>query len=63
MTEDDYLPLSYLNDLLFCERRAALHLNEQIWKDNQFVKGLRSCLIAGVGALRRLDDGCGRALS
>lgn len=36
MTEDDYLPLSYLNDLLFCERRAALHLNEQIWKDNQF---------------------------
>lgn len=36
MQEDDYLPLSYLNDLLFCERRAALHLTEQIWKDNQF---------------------------
>lgn len=34
--DDDYLPLSYLNDLLFCERRAALHLNEQIWHDNQF---------------------------
>jgi CRISPR-associated exonuclease Cas4 len=36
MTEDDYLPLSYLNDMLFCERRASLHLNEQIWKDNQY---------------------------
>ncbi len=36
MTDEDYLPISYLNDLLFCERRAALHLNEQIWKDNQY---------------------------
>ena len=35
-SEDDYLPLRSLNDLLFCERRAALHLIEQIWKDNQF---------------------------
>ena len=26
----------YLNDLLFCERRLALHLVEQIWKDNQY---------------------------
>ena len=36
MNEDDYLPLSYLNDLLFCERRAAMHLIEGIWKDNQY---------------------------
>ena len=35
-TEDDLLPLRYLNDLLFCERRLALHLVEQIWKDNQY---------------------------
>lgn len=34
--DDDLLPLHYLNDLLFCERRAALHLVEQIWKDNQY---------------------------
>ena len=34
--DDDLLPIRYLNDLLFCERRAALHFNEQIWKDNQF---------------------------
>ncbi|MDA1054083.1 MAG: hypothetical protein O3C40_26850 [Planctomycetota bacterium] len=36
MPDDDLLPIRYLNDLLFCERRAALHLNEQIWKDNQY---------------------------
>ena len=35
-TEDDLLPLHYLNDLLFCERRAAMHLLEQIWIGNQF---------------------------
>jgi hypothetical protein len=34
--DDDLLPLRYLNDLLFCERRLALHLVEQIWKDNQY---------------------------
>jgi len=34
--EDELLPLRYLNDLLFCERRVALHLIEQIWKDNQY---------------------------
>lgn len=33
---DDFLPLRYLNDLLFCERRAALHLIEGIWRDNQY---------------------------
>ena len=34
--EASYLSIHYLNDLLFCERRAALHVNEQIWKHNQF---------------------------
>lgn len=34
--ENDLLPLSVLADLLFCERRAALHLIEGIWKDNLF---------------------------
>lgn len=35
-SEDDLLPLSVLADLLFCERRAALHLIERIWVDNLF---------------------------
>jgi CRISPR-associated exonuclease Cas4 len=34
--DHDLLPLHYLNDLLFCERRAALHLVEQIWRDNHY---------------------------
>jgi len=35
-SEDDLLPLSLLADLLFCERRAALHQIERIWEDNLF---------------------------
>jgi CRISPR-associated exonuclease Cas4 len=35
-TEEDYLSIHLLNDLLFCERRAALHFIEGIWKDNQY---------------------------
>lgn len=34
--ESNYQHISALNDLLFCERRAALHLIEQIWRDNQY---------------------------
>jgi CRISPR-associated exonuclease Cas4 len=42
-TDDDLIPIRYLNDLFFCERRAALHLNEQLWKHNQFtVEGIQS---------------------
>ncbi len=33
---DDYPPIRALNDLLFCERRCALHRLEQIWTDNRF---------------------------
>jgi len=36
MLDDDLIAIRFINDLLFCERRAALHLNEQIWRDNQF---------------------------
>ena len=32
--EDDYLPLSSLNDLLYCERRCALHRIEEVWVEN-----------------------------
>jgi len=34
--DDDYLPISALNDLLFCERRCALHRVEQVWVDNVY---------------------------
>jgi CRISPR-associated exonuclease Cas4 len=34
--ENDLLPLSVLADLLFCERRTALHLIEGIWRDNLY---------------------------
>ena len=33
-TADDYAPLSALNDLLYCERRCALHRVENVWVDN-----------------------------
>ena len=34
--EIDWIRIGSLNDLLFCERRAALHLNEQMWRENQY---------------------------
>jgi CRISPR-associated exonuclease Cas4 len=34
MPAEDFPPLSALNDLLFCERRCALHRIEQVWIDN-----------------------------
>lgn len=34
MNDDDFLPLSALNDLLFCERRCALHRVEGVWTEN-----------------------------
>ena len=35
-TEDDFLPISLLQHLLFCPRRAALVHIEGIWSDNIF---------------------------
>ena len=62
-TEDDLLPLRYLNDLLFCERRVALHLLGQTWIGNQFTTG-------GQGGHRKINgkehlkevDQCSNAL-
>jgi len=34
--EDDLLPLSKLADFVFCPRRAALHIIENIWRENVF---------------------------
>ena len=36
MDVDDYLPLSGLSELLYCERRAGLRFSEGIWLDNAF---------------------------
>jgi len=33
-TEDELLPISALTDIVFCERRAALHRLEEIWQEN-----------------------------
>jgi CRISPR-associated exonuclease Cas4 len=34
--EDDYQPIRALNDLLFCERRCAMHRVERVWVENRF---------------------------
>ena len=34
MIDDELLPIRSLNDLLFCERRCALHRIEETWVDN-----------------------------
>jgi CRISPR-associated exonuclease Cas4 len=40
--DDDLQPIRALNDLLFCERRCALHRIEEIWADNAHtLEGLR----------------------
>lgn len=36
LSEDDLLPVSALADLVFCERRAAMHHVEGVWEDNIF---------------------------
>jgi CRISPR-associated exonuclease Cas4 len=35
-SQDDLIPISSLADLVFCERRAALHFLEGIWEESQF---------------------------
>jgi CRISPR-associated exonuclease Cas4 len=35
-SEDELLPISALADLVYCERRAALHHMEYVWEDNLF---------------------------
>jgi CRISPR-associated exonuclease Cas4 len=35
-SQDDLIPISSIADLVFCERRAALHFIEGIWEENRF---------------------------
>lgn len=48
-SEDKLLPLSIIADLLFCERRAALHHIEGIWQDNLFT-------VEGTHLHKKVDD-------
>src|SRR5438105_4764746 len=34
LQDDDFQPIRALNDVLFCERRCALHRTEQLWVEN-----------------------------
>jgi CRISPR-associated exonuclease Cas4 len=34
--DNDFQPIRALNDLLFCERRCAMHRIEQVWVDNAY---------------------------
>lgn len=36
IADDDLQPIRALNDLLFCERRCALHRIENVWTDNAY---------------------------
>ena len=40
--DDDYVPLRSLNDLLYCERRCALHRIENVWTDNVYTLEART---------------------
>jgi CRISPR-associated exonuclease Cas4 len=53
-TEDDLLPLSALQHLLYCERQAALIHLEQIWEENPFT-------VEGKHLHERVDDGKGES--
>ncbi|MCX5807412.1 MAG: CRISPR-associated protein Cas4 [Proteobacteria bacterium] len=35
-SQDDLIPVSSVADLVYCERRAALHFLEGTWEENQF---------------------------
>ena len=47
--EEDFLPISLLQHLLFCERRAALVQIEGIWEDNLFT-------VEGSHLHKKVDD-------
>jgi CRISPR-associated exonuclease Cas4 len=54
----DFQPLGALNDLLFCERRCALHRIEQIWEDNvATLEGTRHHQRADSGKLEHTPEG------
>src|SRR5204862_3585027 len=58
---DDYPPLSALNDLLFCERRCALHRIEGLWVETAHtVEGSRAHKRVHADPAREEHAGAGR---
>ena len=54
----DFQPIAALNDLLFCERRCALHRIEQVWEDNvATLEGTLRHRRADAGKLEHTADG------
>lgn len=53
-TEDDLLPLSALQHLVFCERQCALIHLEQVWVDNPLT-------VEGTNLHERVDSGAGES--
>jgi len=58
---DDYQPIA-LNDLLFCERRCALHRIEGVWRRTRTcsngrtgISGARRTTVATAPGLRAVD--------
>jgi CRISPR-associated exonuclease Cas4 len=60
---DEYLPLSALNDLLFCPRRCALHRNEGLWVENRHtVEGSHAHRVVHASPARATEEGAHRAV-
>src|SRR5947209_6043686 len=60
VSPDDYPPIRALNDLLFCERRCALHRLEEVWFDNRHtLQGLAGHARAHTAPSRRERDADG----
>lgn len=58
VADDDFQPIAALNDLLFCERRCALHRIEQVWEDNvATLEGTRQHERADAGTLEHTAEG------
>ncbi|HEX4952932.1 MAG TPA: CRISPR-associated protein Cas4 [Thermoanaerobaculia bacterium] len=53
-TEDDLLPLSALQHLVFCERQAALIHIERVWQDNP-------ATVEGKALHEKVEDGVGES--
>ncbi len=62
-SDDDFPPLSALNDLLFCPRRCALHRSEGLWVENRHtVEGSHAHRIVHANPARASDEGAHRTV-
>jgi hypothetical protein len=50
-TEDDLLPISALQHLLFCERQCAFIHIERQWEENRFTPKATSCTSGSIRAV------------